>query len=162
MMEAPSQFHELDEMDQAILRELQGEARISNAELARRIHLSQPALHSRIRRLERRGFIRRYVALLDREMLGFDLLCFIHVRLQLHQYDQMDAFRRSIVALPQVLECHHVTGEYDYLLKVAVRNRKELEHLVIHKLMPIHGVAHIQTSLVFAEVKNTTGLPIDD
>lgn len=161
-MEVSSQYHELDEMDQAILRELQGEARISNAELARRVHLSQPALHSRVRRLERKGFIRRYVALLDREMMGFDLLCFIQVRLQLHQFDQMDAFRRSIRSLPQVLECHHITGEYDYLLKVAVRNRKELEQLVTNKLTPIPGVAHIQTSLVFTEVKNTTELPLDD
>ncbi len=85
-MEGSSQYRELDEMDQAIVRELQASARISNAELARRVHLSQPALHSRVRRLERRGFIRRYVALLDREMMGFDLLCFIHVRLQLHQF----------------------------------------------------------------------------
>lgn len=161
-MEGSSQYRELDEMDQAIVRELQASARISNAELARRVHLSQPALHSRVRRLERRGFIRRYVALLDREMMGFDLLCFIHVRLQLHQFDQMEAFRRSIQALPQVLECHHVTGEYDYLLKIAVRNRKELEQLVINKLTPIPGVAHIQTSLVFTEVKNTTELPLDE
>lgn len=161
-MEGSSQYRELDEMDQAIVRELQVSARISNAELARRVHLSQPALHSRVRRLERRGFIRRYVALLDREMMGFDLLCFIHVRLQLHQFDQMEAFRRSIQALPQVLECHHVTGEYDYLLKIAVRNRKELEQLVINKLTPIPGVAHIQTSLVFTEVKNTTELPLDE
>ena len=161
-MEGSSQYRELDEMDQAIVRELQVSARISNAELARRVHLSQPALHSRVRRLERRGFIRRYVALLDREMMGFDLLCFIHVRLQLHQFDQMEAFRRSIQALPQVLECHHVTGEYDYLLKIAVRNRKELEQLVINKLTPIPGVAHIQTSLVFTQVKNTTALPPDE
>ena len=161
-MEGSSQYRELDEMDQAIVRELQVSARISNAELARRVHLSQPALHSRVRRLERRGFIRRYVALLDREMMGFDLLCFIHVRMQLHQFDQMEAFRRSIQALPQVLECHHVTGEYDYLLKIAVRNRKELEQLVINKLTPIPGVAHIQTSLVFTEVKNTTELPLDE
>lgn len=161
-MEVSSQYHELDDMDQAILRELQSGARVSNAELARRIHLSQPALHNRVRRLEKRGFIRRYVALLDREMMGFDLLCFIHVRLQLHQFDQLTAFRRSIQALPQVLECHHVTGEYDYLLKVIVRNRKELEHLVIHKLTPIPGVAHIQTSLVFTEIKSTTELPLDE
>jgi DNA-binding Lrp family transcriptional regulator len=160
-MQPISQYHELDDMDQSILRELQREARISNAELARRIHLSQPALHSRIRRLERRGFIRGYVALLDREMAGFDLMCFIHVRLQIHQFDQIATFRRIIGELPQVLECHHVTGEYDYLLKIAVRNRKELEQLVIHKLTPIPGVAHIQTSLVFTEIKATTELPLD-
>ncbi len=152
----------LDELDRRLLGELQTDARIANAELARRLNLSPPAVHARVKRLEEQGFIRGYVALLDREQLGFDMLCFIQISLQLHQIEQVNHFRTTIQQIPEVLECHHVTGEYDYLLKIAVRNRQELERLVMEKLTPIPGVARIHTSLVFSEIKTTTALPIDD
>ena len=150
----------LDELDRRLLGELQTDARIANAELARRLNLSPPAVHARVRRLEEQGFIRGYVALLDRERLGFDMLCFIQISLQLHQIEQVNHFRTTIQQIPEVLECHHVTGEYDYLLKIAVRNRQELERLVMEKLTPIPGVARIHTSLVFSEVKTSTALPV--
>ena len=150
----------LDELDRHILHELQSDARIANAELARRLNLSPPAVHARVRRLEEQGYIRGYVALLDRERLGFDMFCFIQISLQLHQIEQVNHFRTTIQQIPEVLECHHVTGEYDYLLKIAVRNRQELERLVMEKLTPIPGVARIHTSLVFSEVKTSTALPV--
>ena len=150
----------LDELDRRLLDELQTDARIANAELARRLNLSPPAVHARVRRLEEQGYIRGYVALLDRERLGFDMFCFIQISLQLHQIEQVNHFRTTIQQIPEVLECHHVTGEYDYLLKIAVRNRQELERLVMEKLTPIPGVARIHTSLVFSEVKTSTALPV--
>lgn len=159
-MEQSSPSQELDELDRAILQELQVNARISNAELARRINLSQPAVFNRLRRLEARGFIRGYVALLDREMTGYDLLCFIHVRLHKHDPDHNAVFQAAVRAVPQILECHHVTGDYDYLLKAVAHNRKDLEDLVVNQLTLIPGIAHIQTSLVFTEVKATTVLPL--
>ncbi len=150
----------LDELDRQILTELQRDARVANAELARRLSLSPPAVHARIRRLEEQGYVRGYTALLDRERLGFDMLCFIQISLQLHQIEQVNQFRATVQQLPEVLECHHVTGEYDYLLKVVVRNRQELERLVMEKLTPIPGMARIHTSLVFSEIKASTALPI--
>ena len=150
----------IDDYDRAILEALQQEGRIANAELARRLNLSPPAIHARLRRLEETGLIARYAALLDREKLGFDLLCFINVSLQRHTREHVDVFRDRIRGLPNVLECHHVTGEYDYLLKVVVRNRKELEHLLMEELTPIPGVAHIHTSLVLNEIKAATALPL--
>ena len=126
----------IDDYDRAILDALQQDGRIANAELARRLNL------------------------LDREKLGFDLLCFINVSLQRHTREHVDVFRDRIRGLPNVLECHHVTGEYDYLLKVVVRNRKELEHLLMEELTPIPGVAHIHTSLVLNEIKAATALPL--
>lgn len=151
----------IDDYDRAILAALQEDGRIANAELARRLNLSAPAIHARLRRLEEVGLITRYTALLDREKLGFDLLCFVAVTLQRHTREHVDLFRKRIQQVPQVLECHHVTGEYDYLLKVVVRNRKELEHLLMEELTPIPGVAHIHTSLVLNEVKAATALPLD-
>jgi Lrp/AsnC family leucine-responsive transcriptional regulator len=150
----------IDDYDYAILNALQHDGRIANAELARRLNLSPPAIHARLRRLEEAGLITCYVAVLDREKLGFDLLCFVNISLQRHTREQVDLFRSRIQEIPEVLECHHVTGEYDYLLKVVVRNRKELEHLLMEELTPIPGVAHIHTSLVLNEVKAATALPL--
>jgi len=150
---------ELDDLDRAILALLQVNCRISNAELSRRVNLSPPAVHARIRRLEDAGLITDYVALLDRESVGFDMLCFVQIGLQLHQADQVEGVRTAFLALPEVLECFHVTGEFDYLLKVVVRNRKDLEQFIGH-ITPVPGIARIQTSLVLNDVKAVTQLPI--
>lgn len=150
----------LDDLDKAILQLLQTAGRISNVELANQINLSPPAIHARLKRLEQRGYIRQYVALLDREKFGYDMLCFIEVSLQLHQSEQVENFRQLMQQMPEVLECHHVTGEYDYLLKIIVRNRAELERFVVKRLTPIPGIARIHTSLVLSEVKQTTALPL--
>jgi DNA-binding Lrp family transcriptional regulator len=150
----------LDDLDKAILELLQRDGRISNVELAHRISLSPPAIHARLKRFEQRGYIRQYVALLDREKFGYDMLCFIEVSLQLHQSEQVENFRQMMQQMPEVLECHHLTGEYDYLLKVVVRNRAELKRFVVKRLTPIPGIARIHTSLVLSEVKQTTALPL--
>jgi len=150
----------LDKLDTEILEILQTEGRISNAELARRVNLSPPATLVRIRRLEESGYIQRYVTLLDRQQAGYDLLCFVRVSLQLHDVEQVMGFREAVQQLPEVLECHHVTGDYDYLLKVVAQNTRDLENFLLHQLTPIPGVARIYTSLVLNEVKVTTVIPL--
>jgi Lrp/AsnC family transcriptional regulator, leucine-responsive regulatory protein len=151
---------DLDELDIAILQELQENGRISNVELSKRVNLSPPAIHTRIKRLEQQGIIRRTVTLLDWQKMGFDMLCFIQINLQTHQPATVEKFRSSINKLPEVLECYHVTGDYDYLLKVAIRNREDLERFVVKQITPIPGIARIQTSLALTEIKLTTSLPI--
>ena len=152
----------LDQTDIAILQVLQGDGRITNLELAHRINLSAPATHARLRRLEKDGIIRKYTAIVDREKAGFDLLCFIQISLQMHQLEQVENFRRLVREMPEVQECHHITGEYDYLLKVTLHNRKDLERFVVDRLTPITGIARIHTSLAFTEVKSTTALPLEN
>jgi Lrp/AsnC family transcriptional regulator, leucine-responsive regulatory protein len=151
----------LDEIDKRLLRALQSDGRLSNVELARAVNLSPPATHARLRRLEKEGIIRQYAAVMDREKTGYDLLCFIHVSLQMHQLEQVEKFRQATRQMPEVLECHHITGEYDYLLKVALRNRKDLERFLVDRLTPIPGVGRIHTSLVLTEVKATMALPLE-
>jgi len=151
---------DIDEIDRAILGLLQADGRMTNADLARAVGLSPAATHARVRRLERDGLIRGYVALVDRERAGFDLLCFVSVSLQLHRPTLVASFPKRVAEMPEVLECHHVTGEADYLLKVAVRGRHELERFIVDRLTPIPGVARIQTSLVLRELKATTALPL--
>jgi DNA-binding Lrp family transcriptional regulator len=152
----------LDAIDRLILTQLQQDSAISNVELAQRISLSPPAVHGRIRRLEERGYIQKYVALLDREKVGYDLLCIISVSLRSHETQLIQAFKAAIQQLPEVLECFFLTGDHDFLLKVIVHNHKELEHFLTEKLTPIPGVGHISTGVVLAELKNTTVLTLDD
>lgn len=150
----------LDGTDYAILAVLQREGRLSNADLARRLSLSQPAMHARVRRLEQAGYIDGYVARLNREKLGFSMVCYIHVSQQIHQQSELDKLREALLEMPEVLECAFVTGGFDYILKVVLRDQKDLEDFILHKLTPLPGVARVNTSLVVAEIKSTTALPI--
>ena len=152
---------EIDEIDRSLLRLLQADGRVSNAEMARQVGLSAPATHARVKRLEQAGVIRQYATLLDRETIGFDMVCFINVSLQLHQFDAIERFKELVQDMPEVLECHHITGEFDYLLKAVFRNRDELQEFVVNKLTPIPGMARINTSLALIEIKATQQLPIE-
>jgi DNA-binding Lrp family transcriptional regulator len=154
-------FQDLDEKDFALLRYLQEDARITNTELARRVDLSPPGLQRRVRKLEENGVIERYVTIVNREALGFDMLCFVQVTLQRHESEANKGFKEVVQAMPEVLECYHITGEYDYLLKVAVRNRKHLEEFLLDDLTPVPGMDKIRTSLVLREVKTTNIVPLD-
>jgi DNA-binding Lrp family transcriptional regulator len=128
--------------------------------LGRRVNLSPPATLARVRRLEESGVIRAHVTIVDRRLAGYDMLCFVSVSLQLHDIEQVTGFREIVGEMPEVLECHHVTGDYDYLLKVVAHNTKDLESFLLKKLTPIPGVARIHTSLVLNEVKSNTVLPL--
>ena len=149
-----------DDIDREILDLVQKNGRISNAELSRRLNLSPPATHARVRRLERDGFIEGYAGLLNRDKLGYDLLCFVLVGLSVHQFEHVHGFRERVLAMPEVLECYNITGEYDYLLKVVLHNREDLERFVVGELTPLPGVARLQTSLVLSEVKSSVKLPV--
>lgn len=150
---------ELDEVDRKLLSTLQKHAQMSNAELARRVNLSPPATHARIKRLEKEGYIDRQVCILNHEKLGFNLLCFVFISTNIHQADKLEVLEQAFANMPEVLECHCLTGEYDYLLKVANKNRKDLERF-IRKLNSL-GISKIQTSLALREVKYSTELPMD-
>jgi len=152
----------LDEIDVAILNELQADSKISNAELARRVELSAPAIHARIKRLEDSDVIAGYAAIVNREAMGYDMLCFIQLSLQTHNAHTVRAFREQIAEMPEVLECHQLIGDIDYLLKVALRNKSDLQRFLMERLTPIEGIARFKTSLSLIEIKSTTVLPIPD
>ena len=150
----------LDEIDRTLLHALQEDARQTNADLARRVDLSATGLQKRLRRLEEAGIILGYVAQVDREAVGYDMLCFVQVTLQRHDPDAVENFRREVQGMREVLECHHLTGEFDYLLKVIVRNRKHLEQFILHTLTPVRGMDKIRTSLVLSEIKALSAIPL--
>lgn len=152
----------LDEKDRQMLRLLQENSRISNVELANHVAISAPALQKRLRKLEESGFIDRYVTLINREALGLDLLCFTQVTLAHHHPDCVTQFCDRVQELPEVLECHHLTGEFDYLLKLVVANPQHLEQLLMHQIAQIPGVDKVRTSIVLSEIKVSTSLPLED
>jgi DNA-binding Lrp family transcriptional regulator len=152
---------QFDQLDRAILDELQVNGRISVADLARKIHLSPPAVYQRIKRLERAGMIRQYVALIDREHAGYDLLCFIRLSLQPHNREQLERFQAQAKQMPAVLECYHTAGSFDVLLKVVVADHRALDALIKDWLMTLEGVEKIETSVVLSELKATTALVLE-
>jgi DNA-binding Lrp family transcriptional regulator len=155
-----NQTPSVDELDRKLLQLLQDDARRSNAEMARKLKLSSPGLQKRLRKLEERGVIRRYATVVNREAVGLDLLCFVHIMLAHHRPDSIRRFPERIKGMREVLECHFLTGEFDYLLKVVVASHEELEKFLFERLMKVPGVDRTRTSIVVKEVKATTALPL--
>lgn len=153
-------MEKLDNIDRALLNEIQQDSRISNSELARRIKLSQPATHARLKRLEKLGVVRQHVSLLDRDKLGLDLICFFQVRLEAHSEQALLRFEQEVKAFPEVLECHYLTGQFDYLLKAVFENRLALEQFERQRLTALSDVVQITTSVALSEIKMTTVLPL--
>ncbi len=151
---------QFDEIDDAIVIALQEDSSISNVQLAKKVGLSPAATLARVKKLEQDEVIEGYQAKIDLEKIGYDLLCFVQVSLEKHEVNLVADFRRAIREMPEVIECHFLTGSSDYLLKVAVKNRHALEDFLVNTLTPVPGLSHIQTSLVLSEIKGSTVLPI--
>ncbi|HSH02889.1 MAG TPA: Lrp/AsnC family transcriptional regulator [Anaerolineae bacterium] len=150
----------MDEIDKTLLHHLQEDARITNVELARHVKLSPPGLQKRLRKLENAGVISQYTTLVDRKAVGFDLMCFVQVTLRRHEADAIAEFRAFVSTVPEILECYHITGEYDYLLKIIVRDTDHLEKFLVETLTPAAGMDKIRTSLALSEIKKTTAVPV--
>lgn len=150
----------LDEVDIHILALLQTDGRITNADLAKKVGLSPPSVLQRVRALEKAGLIRGYFAVLDAERLGLKITALAMVSLSLHQEQPIERFRRSVMDIPEILECYHVSGEFDFLLKIVVRDIRGYEQLIREKLSKIKGIGQIKTSFVLATTKHTTQIPL--
>ena len=152
---------ELDATDIRILKELQVDGRISNAELAKRINLSPSPCLSRVRNLEREKVIDRYVALLTPSSVGLSLSVFIRVSLDRQIEKNLELFEAKMIEYPNIVECYLMSGESDYLLRVVVKDVSELQEFIIQELTKIPGVANIQSSFALKQVKYQTALPIE-
>jgi Lrp/AsnC family leucine-responsive transcriptional regulator len=150
----------LDLTDKKILTILQGDGRITNARLAQQVGLSPPAVLERVRRLEASGVISKYVAILDREKSGFGLQTIVMVCLSHHQVSSLQHVKERLTTMNEVLECHQLTGEVDFLLKVAVRDMNAYTDFVNNKLSGIPGIQNVKTSFILETLKNTTALKL--
>jgi len=151
---------EIDPTDRRLLRALQEDGRISNAELARRCNLSAAACFERVRRLRERGVITGYAAMIDPALVGRDLLIFVEVLLDRTTGDVFEAFARAVQRQPEVLECHMVAGGFDYLIKARVGDMQAYRAFLGDVLVKMPGVRETRTYAVLEEVKSTTILPL--
>lgn len=151
----------MDRIDRLILRELQRDGRLSNVELAQRIHLSESATLRRVRALEEAGLIHRYVALLNAQKIGFATNVFVSITLHRQDQNDLQAFEEAVRRVPEVMECYLMTGESDYLVRVACRDPADFERLHSQHLTRLPGVARVQSSLALRVVRRSTELPIE-
>jgi Lrp/AsnC family leucine-responsive transcriptional regulator len=151
----------LDETDIKILRILQRDGRITNSALAKEINISPPPTSERVKKLENSGLIRKYVALLDPRAVGIGTHTFVEVKLAAHGREAVFEFLEAIQRLDEVMECHHVTGDADFLLKIAVRDIAAYENLVLHELTQLPHVGNLTTMVVLSTFKNETAFNLE-
>ena len=150
----------LDSKDKHLLEELQANSRITNAELAKRIGLSPSSTLERVKKLEVSGFIEKYITLLNPRKAGYSCFTFVEVKLTRHGETPVEDFISSIAHIPEVLECHHITGEADFLLKVATKDIPTYEELILHQLSALTNVKTMKTSVVLSTFKSETKLTV--
>lgn len=150
----------MDEIDRRILAVLQDDGRITNVELAERVGLSPSPCLARVRALEKQGFIRGYVALLDPAKLGLTVSVFISVTLEKQVGPSLDRFEAAILSMSEVMECYLMTGDSDYLLRVVVEDVGALQRFIVEKLSKVPGVASIRSSFALKQVKFKTAVPV--
>jgi Lrp/AsnC family leucine-responsive transcriptional regulator len=150
----------LDSTDRRILRELQADGRISNVELAERVRLSPSPCLRRVKNLEERGYIRGYMAVLDRAKVGRGMYVHVMVSLTSQRQETLEAFEKAVADLPEVLECYLMAGESDYLLAVAVADLEAYQTFFREKLGEVPGVASLRSLISMKTVKSTTALPV--
>ena len=150
----------LDTIDRAILNTLQNQGRISNAELAELVNLSPSACHRRVQRLEKDGYIKQYVALLNARKIGLPTTVFVEIRLSAQADEVLDNFEKAVARIPDVLECHLMAGTADYILKVVAENTEDFARIHRQHLTRLPGVAQMQSSFALRTVFKTTALPV--
>ncbi|WP_268846059.1 Lrp/AsnC family transcriptional regulator [Flavobacterium aestivum] len=144
----------MDAIDKKILMLLQQDAKLNTKEIAEKVGLSVSPTFERIKKLEQKLYIKKYVALLDPTKVGKSISVYCQVTLAIHSRELIDDFKQHILALPEIMGCYHVSGNYDFLLKIAVNDMNEYQKFVIDKLSVIKGISNVQSSFVMEEIKN--------
>jgi Lrp/AsnC family leucine-responsive transcriptional regulator len=146
----------MDATDKKLLALLQQDSKKTTKELAVKLHLSVTAVYERIRKLEREGIINHYVALLNRNKINKGFVVFCHLKLIQHSKEFLTIFEQEVVRLDEVLECFHVSGDYDYILKICVKDMEEYREFMVTKLTTLKHIGSTHSTFMIGEVKNTT------
>ena len=152
---------DLNRQDITILGILQRDASKTSSDIAEMINISQSPCWRRINRIEQAGYIQRKVAILDREKLGMDLVCFTTVNLTAVGRRQLEEFEQRVSAFPEIVECYTMTGVWDYMLKIVTRDIRHYESFVREQLLSLPMVGETHSHIAVTEIKNTTELPLD-
>jgi Lrp/AsnC family leucine-responsive transcriptional regulator len=150
----------LDTLDLSILKLLQKNSKLTNKALSTHLSLSVTAVYERIKKLEKTGIIKGYVALLSKEKLDQSFVAFCHVKLIQHTQDNVKQFEKEVIKINEVLECYHLSGDYDYLLKVHVKDMESYRKFMIEKLTNLDHIGSTHSMFMINEVKHTTALNI--
>ncbi|WP_374363785.1 Lrp/AsnC family transcriptional regulator [Cloacibacterium sp.] len=151
---------ELDKTDKKLLYFLQEDSKQTTKELANKLDLSVTAVYERIKKLEKQGVISKYVAIINRQKVERDFIVLCHVKLTQHKKEYVLQFEKEIMTLPEVTECFHVSGDYDYILKICVKNMEEYRNFMVTKLTTLQHIGSTHSSFMITEVKNTTTIEI--
>jgi Lrp/AsnC family leucine-responsive transcriptional regulator len=146
----------MDVLDRKLLALLQQDTKMTNKELSSKLDLSVTAVYERIKKLEREGVIKNYVAILNRNKIEKGFVVFCHIKLVQHAKDFLTKFEKEVVKLPEVLECFHVSGDYDYILKIFVKDMEAYREFMVTKLTTLDHIGSTHSTFMIGEVKNTT------
>lgn len=150
---------DLDKTDMWILKLLQEEGRLNNAEIAKRVFLSPPACWKRLKALEK-GVIKSYRAIIEPKHLGFNFYAFMNITLDLHSEDNMAHFEQEIMKIDNVISCHNISGRYDYMLQLVVKDMEDFHNVSMMKVRAIGNIKEMNTSFSIREIKPFKGFPI--
>lgn len=151
----------LDRSERAILRELQRDGRMANANLAARIGLSESPTFRRVKALEAAGVIRGYTAEVDQRKLGLNVTAFVQVTMEKQPDERTQSFHERVAREPHIIECHAMSGTQDYLMKVVARGIDHFSDLVMRQILKYPGVMHVESNFSLKPIKNTRALPLD-
>lgn len=150
----------MDPIDRKILALLQTDGQLTHKQIAGELNLTITPVYERIKKLEREGFISKYVALLNPEKLGQSLVALTSISLKEHSREYIRKFESEIVKIPSVTECYHIAGQFDYLLKIMIKDMKAYQTVVIEQLASMENIANVNSSFVMTEVKRSTQIPL--
>jgi Lrp/AsnC family transcriptional regulator, leucine-responsive regulatory protein len=152
--------NQLDDIDLGILDLLQKDARITHKAIARTLNISITPVHVRIKRLEEEGYIRRYVAILDPKKVGRPLIAYAQVQVKPHTQENLLQFVEEVVKIKEVIECNHMTGKFDFLIKIAVKDIDDYNNLLINSISKLPKVDNTESLFVLSQAKNDTAIPL--
>ncbi|MCF6296941.1 MAG: Lrp/AsnC family transcriptional regulator [Flavobacteriaceae bacterium] len=145
-----------DNIDKKILDYLQKDSKITTKELSAHLNLSNTAIYERVKKLEKNGVIKKYVALIDKEKIDKSFIVFCQIKLVQHKHEYVNKFEREVVDFEEVLECFNVSGAYDYILKIVVKNMKAYHDFLNNKLTTLDHISSTHSTFIMNEVKNTS------
>ena len=146
----------MDKTDKKLLTLLQKDCKTTNKELSLKLGLSVTAVYERIKKLERENVISKYVAILDKTKIDKSFVVFCHIKLIQHSKEFLTTFEKEVVKLDEVSECYHVSGDYDYILKIFVKNMEEYREFMVTKLTTLQHIGSTHSTFMIGEVKNST------
>lgn len=150
----------LDSVDKKLIHLLQENSKQTTKQLSLVLNLSVTAVYERIKKLEKNGTIQKYVALVNKQVIHKSLVVFCHIKLTLHSRENVHQFEKEILELPEVSECFHVSGDYDYILKIYMKDMDEYREFMVKKLTAIANIASTHSTFTIKEVKNSTAISV--